>query len=186
MLSLAPFIAKALKGFGIRKTAIFSTLPAAFGFLLIYFVNGFFSAICAYAVMYLFTSAFEMAHGPMLGAIIDDDEQRTGIRKAGMYTGLNALLTIPVSGIQASIFMGVITAFGFVSGQQVQPESALQGIRIGTGLIPFAFTFVGVVPLMFSPINKNREMELSAFSVAARSNRNGDTPEIAAQEGTHT
>jgi len=186
MLALAPFIAKSMKVFGIRKTAIFSTVPAAFGFLLIYFVNGFFSAICAYAVMYLFTSAFEMAHGPMLGAIIDDDELRTGVRKAGMYTGLNALLTIPVSGIQASIFMGVITAFGFVSGQQAQPDSALQGIRIGAGLVPFAFTLVGVVPLLFSPIHKNREMELSAFSVAARRSRNEETSEVSEQEGAHT
>ena len=185
MLSLAPFIAKALKTFGIRNTAIFSTVPAAFGFLLIYFVNGFFSAIGAYAVMYLFTSAFEMAHGPMLGAIIDDDEQRTGVRKAGMYTGLNALLTIPVSGIQASIFMGVITAFGFVSGQQAQPDSALQGIRIGAGLVPFVFTLVGVVPLLFSPLHKNREMELSAFSVAARRSRDADTAGAVEQEGAH-
>lgn len=168
MLSLAPFIARALKTFGIKKTILAATVPAAFGFLLIFFVRGFFSAICAYAVMYLFTSALEMGHGPMLGAIIDDDEQRTGSRKAGMYTGLNALLTIPVSGIQASIFMSVITAFGFVSGQAEQSVSALQGIRIGAGVIPFAFTLIGAVPLLFSPIDKAREQALSAFSVAAR------------------
>ena len=102
-----------------------------------------------------------------------------------MYTGLNALLTIPVSGIQASIFMSVITAFGFVSGQAEQSASALQGIRIGTGLIPFVFTLFGVVPLLFFPINKAREQELSAFSVAARRNPHteGALPEGAEVDG---
>lgn len=100
----------------------------------------------------------------MMGAIIDEDEQRTGTRKAGMFNGLNALLTIPVSGIQASLFMGIISMFGFQAGQKAQTAQALLGIKVGAGVLPFVMILIGVIPIFFSPITKQKELELSEFS----------------------
>jgi Na+/melibiose symporter-like transporter len=77
---------------------------------------------------------------------------------------LNALLTIPVSGIQAAIFTSLISYFGFVSGSADQNASALQGIRIGAGVIPFIFILLGILPMLFSPIDREKERQLSEFS----------------------
>ena len=100
----------------------------------------------------------------MLGAVIDEDEQKTGVRKAGLFTGLNALITIPIAGIHTAIFTSLIAFYGFESGAAEQSARALDGIRVGAGLIPMLFVLFGVVPILFSPINLARERELSAFS----------------------
>ena len=163
-----PFIGRYIKKIGYKKSIILASLPAAAGYLALYFVQNLLQAILAYIVMYVFTSAVDVAHAPLFGAIIDEDEQRTGVRKAGLYNGLNALLTIPVAGIQTAIFMAVISGFKFVAGSEVQSAMAIQGIRIGAGLIPCAFVLIGIIPMFFFPINKEKEQELSDFSVSQR------------------
>ncbi len=143
---------------------IWASIPCAIGYLLLTFVNGFTSTILAYIVMYVFSSTVMIPQGPMLGAIIDEDEQRTEHRKAGIFNWLSALLTIPVSGIQASLFMGIISYFGFQAGTKAQSAQALLGIRIGTGVLPFTFMVFSIIPLLFLPIDKKREQEISEFA----------------------
>lgn len=100
----------------------------------------------------------------MLGAIVDEDEQRTGSRKAGLYTGLNALLTISVGGMHTVIFTSILAAFTFVSVSEVQSDQALEGIRVGASLIPFLSVLLSIIPMALSPITYEKEQELSAFS----------------------
>ena len=118
----------------------------------------------AYWVVIVGSQFGNLSQRPMLGAIIDEDEQKTDVRKAGLFTGLNALITIPVSGIQAAIFTTLISRYGFVSGAAEQSARALQGIRIGAGVIPFFFVLLGILPMLFSPIDRAKEKELSDFS----------------------
>lgn len=160
----APFLGRLIKKLGLKKSMIFASFPSALGFLLLSFVTNFYQAIAAYIIMYVFAQAVSIANGPMLGAIIDDDEQRTGIRKAGMFNGLNALLTIPVSGIQASLFMSMISYYGFQAGTKLQTSHALTGIRLGVGVLPSVCVLLGIIPLLFSPINRQKEQDLSDFS----------------------
>ncbi|RAP77019.1 MFS transporter [Paenibacillus montanisoli] len=164
LFATAPFLGMFIKRFGMKASVTWALIPCAFGFLLLTFVQNFIQAIVAYIIMYVFAQAISIALNPMIGAIIDEDEQRTGQRKAGMFNGLNALLTIPVSGIQASLFMGIIGYFGFQSGTKIQTDQALLGIKIGAGALPFAFVLLGIIPLLFFPINKKKEQELSEFS----------------------
>ena len=164
LFAAMPFLGKMTKRLGMKNTMIWASIPCAIGYLLLTFVDGFASAILAYIVMYVFSSTVMIPQGPMLGAIIDEDEQRTGHRKAGMFNGLSALLTIPVSGIQASLFMGIISAFGFQAGTKVQSAQALLGIRLGTGVLPFVFMVLSIIPLLFLPIDKKREQEISEFA----------------------
>ena len=159
-----PFLGKLTKRLGMKNTMIWASIPCAVGFLLLTFVNSFTSALLAYTIMYIFSSTVMIPQGPMLGAIIDEDEQRTGNRKAGMYNGLSALLTIPMAGLQASLFMGIISAFGYQAGSDTQSAQALLGIRLGTGVLPFIFMMLSIIPLLFLPINKNREQEISEFA----------------------
>jgi GPH family glycoside/pentoside/hexuronide:cation symporter len=172
---LIPLATKFIKKIGLKNATILATIPGAIGFLLIYFIGNFWQAVGAYVIMYLFTSIAGMTHTPLLGAVIDEDEQRTGIRKAGLFNGMNALLTIPVSGIQAAIFTSILSAYKFVAGNEEQSARAIQGIKVGAGLIPFVLTLVGIIPLLFFPINKNREQELSDFSIQQRHKNENDS-----------
>lgn len=164
LFAAAPLLGRLVKRTGTKNAMIWASLPCAAGFLLLTFVHSFAGAIIAYIVMYVASGAIGIAQGPLFGAIIDEDERRTGQRKAGLFNGLGALLTIPVSGIQASLFMGIISAFGFQAGAEVQGTQALLGIQVGAGVLPFVFVLLGILPLLFLPINKKKEDELSEFS----------------------
>jgi GPH family glycoside/pentoside/hexuronide:cation symporter len=179
MFLFVPFLGRWVKKVGLRKSIILGSFPAALGFLSLYFVQGFWGALLGYWVIIVGSQIGNLANGPMMGAIIDEDEQQTDIRKAGLFTGLNALITIPVSGIQAAIFTTLISRFGFVSGAAEQSASALQGIRIGAGVIPFVFVLLGVLPILFSPITLDKEQELSEFS----EQRHRMDPELAPAAG---
>lgn len=164
LFAVVPLLGKITKRTGLKSMMLVSTIPSAVAYLALVFVGGFWSAMVAYIVMYILANAASLPVVPMLGAIIDEDEQRTGLRKAGMFNGLNVLLTVPVAGIQASLFMGIISAFGFVAGAHEQSAEALMGIRIGTGVLPAVFMVLSIVPLFFLPIGKKREREISAFA----------------------
>ena len=164
MLILVPFLGRWVKKVGVKRAIILGSFPTAFGFLSLYFVQSFWQAMLAYWLIIIGSQFGNLSQRPMLGAIIDQDEQKTKVRKAGLFTGLNALITIPVSGIQAAVFTTLISRYGFVSGAADQSARALKGIRIGAGVIPFFFVLLGVLPMLFSPISQAREQELSDFS----------------------
>ena len=109
---------------------------------------------------------------PLLPHRTDEDEQRTGSRKAGLYTGLNALLTIPVGGMHTVIFTTILAAYTFTSGTEVQGDQALLGIRIGTGLVPALSALFAIIPMALSPINFTKERALSEFSEQQHRDRN--------------
>lgn len=163
---VAPFLGKLNKKIGSKKAFQYSAIPTAIGFGLLFFVQNMWQALFAYIIMVVFNSMGGIAQSSMLGAIIDEDEMNTGTRKAGLYNGLNALLTIPISGLQTAIFTAIVGYFGFVSGSEVQSAEAEMGIRIGAGLVAAFFTLLGIIPISFSTITKEKEDELSVFSEA--------------------
>ena len=139
-------------------------MPLALGFLSLLIVRDIWQALLAYTVVAISNAMGSITHAPMLAAIVDDDEQRTGTRKAGLYTGLNALLTIPIGGLHTVIFTSILGAYTFVSGSQTQSDLAIQGIRVGASVVPFASLLLSMVPMWLSPINLQREQALSEFS----------------------
>ena len=168
MFAFAPFLGRYVKARGVKHAGIISSIPQALGFLSLTFVRGFWQVMIGYIIVVVSAQVGGLMGRPMLGAIIDEDEQNTGVRKAGLFTGLNALITIPVSGIQAAIFTSLIGWYGFASGAAEQSARALQGIRVGAGIVPCVFVLLGIVPLLFSNITLEREKELSAFSEQQR------------------
>ena len=139
-------------------------MPTALGFLSLLIVQNIWQALIAYTVVAIFNAMGSITHAPMLAAIVDDDEQRTGSRKAGLFTGLNALLTIPIGGLHTVIFTSILSAYTFVSGSQTQSDLAIQGIRVGASVIPCVSILLSMVPMWLSPIDLQREQALSAFS----------------------
>jgi GPH family glycoside/pentoside/hexuronide:cation symporter len=164
MFACAPFIGRISKRVGLKRTALYAAMPLACGFLSLLIVQDIWQALLVYTAIAIFNAMGSIIHAPMLGAIVDDDELRTGTRKAGLYTGLNALLTIPIGGLHTVIFTSILGAYTFVSGSQEQSDLAVRGIRIGASVIPFASILFSMVPMWFSPINLQREQVLSEFS----------------------
>jgi len=165
MFLFLPLFPKIAKITGMRNLIMLAAVPLGLFYMGLYFVNGFWSAMLVYIGIIIFTNV-NVVGGPLFGAIIDEDERRTGIRKAGLFTGMNALLTIPVGGIHTAIFTSMLAFYGFASGAEVQTETAIFGIRMASSFLPGILIIIGIIPLFFMPINKRVEKELSDFSVS--------------------
>ncbi|HPJ22515.1 MAG TPA: MFS transporter, partial [Clostridia bacterium] len=164
MFLFLPLFPRISKVTGMRNLLILASIPLGLSYMALYFVNGFWSAMIVYIFIIVFTNV-NVVGGPLFGAIIDEDERRTGTRKAGLFTGMNALLTIPVGGLHTLIFTSILAFYGFTSGADVQSETAVYGIRMASSFLPGILILLGMIPLFLMPINKKVEKELSDFSV---------------------
>ena len=92
-------------------------VPAAFGFLCFGF--GFAGG------MYLIPL--------MNGDVVDYDEHKTGLRREGMYAGINSLITKPAISIAQWALLTIIAAFGYdqTLAAGTQSASAQTGILVG-------------------------------------------------------
>ena len=168
MLLLLPFIAKAVKKLGARKVIILSYIPALLGFGGLLVINRAWQSVICYMFIVLSLNSVQNAGVVVSGALIDENEQRTGVRKTGLVGGLFSLIATTLTSVQAVVFTNVIAHFGYEAGAAVQTERAVMGIRVGAGLVPIIFALVGLIPILIFPFNKKREDELSEFSKEAR------------------
>ena len=164
MFLFVPLIAKWAKRWGFRKLILYATIPLAISYMGLYWVKGFWITLIVYVFVIIFTNVANVVHSTALGSIIDEDEQKTGKRKAGLYNGINQLLTIPVGGLHTLMFTTILGIYGFVSGTETQSVRAQTGIRLATSFIPALFLILGMIPLFFFPITKEVEDQLSEFS----------------------
>ena len=104
------------------------------------------------------------------GALIDENERTTGIRKTGLFNGLFALIATTLTSFQSIIFTNIIQWYGYDGNAAVQTERAIQGIRIGAGLVPLIMGAIGFIPILLFPIGRNQEKELSEYSTGLRRN----------------
>jgi GPH family glycoside/pentoside/hexuronide:cation symporter len=113
-------------------------VPAAFGFLCFGF--GFAGG------MYLIPL--------MNGDVVDYDEHKTGLRREGMYAGINSFITKPAISIAQWALLSIIAAFGYdqTLAKGTQSASAQTGILVGwvapTGvLLLLCFFALALYPL---------------------------------------
>ena len=178
MLALLPAAGKLIKRFGSKRMTMIAFIPALLGFVSLMFIDKGWQAIISYAFIVLSLNVIQTAGVVLNGALIDYDEMRTGIRKTGLYGGLFALFTTSLTSIQATIFSNILSRHGYDGTLSLQSAEAVKGIRIGAGLVPIIMCLVGFIPLLFFPIGKKLEKEISDFNVAARSTaESGDAEE---------
>lgn len=116
-----------------------STLPATLGFFLfgIGFAGG----------MYLIPL--------MNGDVVDMDEHRTGLRREGMYAGVNSFITKPAISLAQWVLLTLMTAWGYdqTLGKGLQSASAETGILLGWVLVPGILLFLSFVALHWYPLD---------------------------------
>ena len=68
-----------------------------------------------------------------------------------------------------------ISAFGYVSGNiSIQNESAMEGIRLVSSIVPAILFGIGVIALYFYPITKEYNENMQAELKARRRHENDD------------
>jgi GPH family glycoside/pentoside/hexuronide:cation symporter len=92
---------------------------------------------------------------PMMnGDVVDMDEHRTGLRREGMYAGVNSLITKPAISLANSAFLWFLSAYGynFAASSGSQSARAETGILMGWVLIPGILLAVSFASLFLYPL----------------------------------
>ncbi|MDD5371307.1 MAG: MFS transporter [Anaerolineaceae bacterium] len=180
MLIALPFIARMIKKVGSKNSIIISFVPYILGFAVLFFTSSAYVVIFCYLLILFGRKTAGTAKVPLSAAIVDENEMMTGERKAGLITGMLAILGAPVQAIQSAVFLFTIGLFGYDStliaqitansGKDaarswlLQNSNAILGIRIGVSIVPIIFTLIGLAALLFFPYNKKREQEISDYA----------------------
>ena len=93
---------------------------------------------------------------PLLnGDVIDYDESKTGLRREGMYAGVNSLVTKPAISIANSIFLGVLGWFSydFEIKAALQTSTAKYGIIVAWVAFAALFVILSLVAMCFYPLH---------------------------------
>jgi len=103
----------------------------------------------------------------MIGDVADHIEYENHRRATGFcFSGIVLALKLGL-GLGGAIAGVIISMFGYVSGNvSIQNESAMEGIRLASSILPALLLGVGVLALHFYPItkefNENMQAELAA------------------------
>lgn len=105
----------------------------------------------------------------MIGDVADHIEYENYRRATGFcFSGISMALKLGL-GLGGAIAGFFISMFGYVSGSMaVQNESALEGIRLVSSLVPALLFAIGVLALHFYPISKDYNINMQAELAARR------------------
>ncbi len=102
---------------------------------------------------------------PMMnGDVVDMDEHRTGLRREGMYAGVNSFITKPAISIAQWVLLTIMTVFGYDPSlaKGMQSASAETGILFGWLLVPGILLFISFVALHWYPLDGKQWLDTKA------------------------
>lgn len=90
----------------------------------------------------------------MNGDVIDYDEQRTGLRREGMYAGINSLVTKPAISLAQAAFLWILQANGYDPRlpKGLQSSQAESGILLAWMLIPAILLIISWLTMHWYPL----------------------------------
>jgi len=166
------FWLKTYQKFGLKVLMIIMCSSFAFGLALMLPVGT--TAIGAAIAFFFIGTGFSggMYLIPLLnGDVIDYDESKTGLRREGMYAGVNSLVTKPAISIANTLFLTVLGWFSydFAMDAGFQTSSAKYGIIVAWVAFAALFVLLSLVAMCFYPLHgKEWEEEKNKLAVIHR------------------
>jgi GPH family glycoside/pentoside/hexuronide:cation symporter len=139
----------------VRATMMAMTL-FGISFILLLFVINIIMFMIAIAILGVGFAGVILLPQTLYADVIDEDETITGVRREGIYSGIQAFIakgSVSLSYVTMAI---VLSLAGFQSGATSQPESALLGIRLLISLIPGIVMFIGILIYTQYPLKGER------------------------------
>lgn len=155
---------------GARKTMMAALVVYAVALVPFWFAHDFLTGTIAAALMGLGLAGLMLLLDVLISDVIDEDEVRTGVRREGMYFGVNALFIRLGVSLQAVVLGWVLSAYGYDPKLEVQPASAEVGIRLLMTGIPILVLVIAFLCLYAYPLHGRRLQEVKNAIGNARRN----------------
>ena len=94
--------------------------------------------------------------------VTDEDEVKTGLRREGMYFGVNGFMIRLGISLNAVILGNVLVKTGYDANLAVQPDSALLGLRFLMSFVPIVAVVLAILVLRGYPLDGGRLTEIKS------------------------
>ncbi len=158
-----PIVAKMSKNMGKKKAFLISQAISIFGYLMLWFLF-----VPGKPYMFIFALPF-FSFGigslfllmmSMTADVIDLDELNSGLRREGTFGAIYWLM-VKFGFAIAGGLSGVIMSFvGFDSGETLQPEGAIDGLRLAFSGIPILGTLIAMYVMRDYDVTEERAGEI--------------------------
>jgi glycoside/pentoside/hexuronide:cation symporter, GPH family len=153
--------------FGGRSAWLASQTTFALSMLGVFFARDFVQGVAAMSLAGLSLSGLLVSPDLLIADVIDEDETLTGVRREGMYFGINGFVIRFAFTMQGLTTAAILTSTRYVSSSPenlypTQPPAALLGIRAMIALLPIAASIVVIAALRRYPIHGERHRALRA------------------------
>lgn len=164
MFVAAPFVPKLAKTYGKRRMYIVGGILGTIGAIGVFIAPASIPAI-SIGFFVVIGGALALVNTLMWALeadTIEYGEWKTGVRTEGTTYAVFSFTRKVGQAVGGAAAAYTIAMFGYVSGAEVQPDSAILGIRAAAGIVP-AVMFIGAVFLMLRyDLTEDRHAELVA------------------------
>jgi GPH family glycoside/pentoside/hexuronide:cation symporter len=140
---------------GSKRTMLISIVLYGIGMIPFWFVKGYIGAVAVAAFVGIGLAGIIILIDVFISDIVDEDELKTGVRREGMYFGINALF-IRLAISAQSIIMGFVlksTGYDPDLGVGHQPLSAITGLKLLLTFIPLITVVFAFICYKFYPLD---------------------------------
>ena len=149
------FLIKSHEKLGVKKCMQYCLLAITIGcFLLVFFGRIFITAFIAFFLLGVGVAAGFYLLQIQFGDVMDADEIDTGLRREGIYAGVNSLITKPAISLANAVILWIIGLYGYNSDLKAgeQDPSVEPGILIAWMLIPGILLAISTLVMRWYPL----------------------------------
>jgi GPH family glycoside/pentoside/hexuronide:cation symporter len=149
---------------GVRRAWFYAFLLFIPALIFITLSNDFYTGLLGTTLLAPGLAGFMMLPIVMLTDVIDDDARRVGERREGIFFGINGGIVKLAFSVQGILYSAVFAITGYVAGAEVQPDSAIWGIRFMMGISPILAILLGAWALRNYPLRHKDTLAASTPS----------------------
>ncbi len=144
---------KIIARMGPKKAMIRSGLFYAAGLVPFFFASDFIQGIMTCLFLSFGLAGIMVLLDIFIADVTDEDEVKTGVRREGMYFGVNGFMIRLGISINAAIMGPIMVKTGYDANLAVQPASAQMGFRVLMSFIPIAAIVIALAVLRYYPLD---------------------------------
>ncbi len=141
---------------GYRRTWILASFVFIPGFLVMIFANNFYTGLIGTLLVAPGLAGSMIMPFPVISEVIDDDAKHHGYRREGIFFGMSGGIVKLAFSVQGVLFASIMSASGYIAGQEVQPPSAAWGVRFLIGVTPILACLVIAYCMYRYPLGRAR------------------------------
>jgi len=148
--------------FGAKKAFRIAIITFSIAIIPLFFIDNITTGMIVSAFLGIGLAGLNFLFDVLLSDIIDEDELKTGVRREGMYFGMQGFIVRISLSIQAIMISSVLTSTGYNAELKVQPSSVALGIRSLISIIPIISLALAFISISFYPLYGKKLTEIKA------------------------